>query len=112
MNRDRKRELTSAYKERKARPGVFAIRCAASGEVWIGSSRELHNRQNGFWMGLRMGGHPKKALQAAWKAHGEASFSYEELDELDAEGLEGWSLDLALKARAAEWRERLGAAEL
>lgn len=112
MNRDRKRALTAAYKERKARPGVFAIRCTITGEAWVGASRELHNRQNGFWMGLRLGSHPKRELQTAWKAHGEAAFVYEELEELDAEGLEGWALDQALKARAARWKAELGALDL
>ncbi len=110
MNRDRKRALTAAYKERKARPGVFAVRCAGSAQVWVGHSRELANRQNGIWFALRLGTSLHKGMQQAWREHGEAAFSYEELQVIDGEGLSAWSLDQALKDTAAAWREQLGAA--
>lgn len=110
MSRERKRELTAAYKERKARPGVFAVRCLASGQVWVGSSRELTNRQNGFWFSLRLGTSLNKAMQQAWRDHGEAAFAYEEMHVIEGEGLSAWSLDQALRDAAADWRERLGAA--
>lgn len=110
MNRDRKRELTAAYRERKARPGVFAVRCAAGGQVWVGSSRELLNRQNGIWFSLRQGSSLNRTMQQAWRDHGEAAFVYEELQVIDGEGLSAWSLDQALKDAAAAWREQLAAA--
>lgn len=110
MNRDRKRELTAAYRERKARPGVFAVRCAAGGQVWVGSSRELLNRQNGIWFSLRQGSSLNRTMQQAWRDHGEAAFVYEELQVIDGEGLSTWSLDQALKDAAAAWREQLAAA--
>lgn len=110
MNRDRRRELTAAYRERKARPGVFAVRCAAGGQVWVGSSRELLNRQNGIWFSLRQGSSLNRTMQQAWRDHGEAAFVYEELQVIDGEGLSAWSLDQALKDAAAAWREQLAAA--
>jgi hypothetical protein len=110
VNRDRKRELTAAYRERKARPGVFAVRCAAGGQVWVGSSRELLNRQNGIWFSLRQGSSLNRTMQQAWRDHGEAAFVYEELQVIDGEGLSTWSLDQALKDAAAAWREQLAAA--
>lgn len=110
MNRDRKRELTAAYRERKARPGVFAVRCAAGGQVWVGSSRELLNRQNGIWFSLRQGSSLNRTMQQAWRDHGEAAFVYEELQVIDGEGLSAWSLDQALKDAAAAWRQQLAAA--
>ncbi len=110
MNRDRKRALTAAYRERKARPGVFAIRCAACAGAWVGTSRELANRQNGIWFALRMGTSLNRAMQQAWRDHGEAAFTYEELQVLDGDDLSAWSLDQALKDAGAAWRERLQAA--
>jgi hypothetical protein len=109
MNRDRKRALTAAYKERKPRPGVFAVRCVADGQTWVGASRELANRQNGIWFALRLGTSLNKGMQQAWRGHGEAAFTYEELQVIGAEDLSAWSLDQALKAAAADWREQLGA---
>lgn len=110
MNRDRRRELTAAYKERKARPGVFAVRCTASGLSWVGTSRALDNRQNGIWFALRRGSSLNKTMQQAWREHGEAAFAYEELQVIDGEDLSDWSLDQALKTAGAAWRARLEAA--
>ena len=112
MNRDRKRELTAAYKERKARPGVFAVRCAAGGQVWVGSSRELLNRQNGIWFSLRLGSHPNRALVQAWKEHGEAAFTYDVVEELPDDERSQWELTNALKDLSAKWRETLNAEKL
>ena len=109
MSRDRKRALTAAYKERKARPGVFAVRCLAAGQVWVGTSRDLTSRQNGIWFALRMGTSLNRAMQQAWREHGEAAFTYEDLQVLDGDGLSTWLLDQALKDAAAVWRDRLGA---
>lgn len=110
MSKERRRELTAAYKERKARPGVFAVRCEVASLVWVGPVRELFNRQPGIWFALRMGQHRNTAMQAAWTAHGEDSFTYEELEVIDGEGMSGWAVDQAVKAAAAGWREALGAA--
>lgn len=110
MSRERRRELTAAYKEVKARPGVFVIRCAISGEAWVFSARNLENRQNGIWFTLRMGGHTHRQMQAAWKAHGEDSFSYTELESIDAVDLAAWQVAERLKEREAHWREALAPA--
>lgn len=112
MNRDRRRELTAAYKERKARPGVFAVRCPAAGLTWVGAARELENRQPGIWFMLRLGQHRNKPLQAAWAEHGEEAFVYEELEAIDADGLSAWAVNHAVKDRAAHWLGALDAAAL
>lgn len=35
MSSSRKRELIREYKEREKRAGLFALRCAATGAVWV-----------------------------------------------------------------------------
>lgn len=107
MSREHRKALLSAYKEKKARPGIFAIRSASTGEAWVFSTPNLENRQNGFWFSLRLGSHPHRDLQAAWKATGEGDFRYEELETIDADGLTGWQLSERLKAREAHWRTTL-----
>lgn len=111
MSKERRRELTAEYKERKARPGIFAIRCAPAGLVWVGSAQELANRQNRFWFALRLAQHRNAAMQAAWTAHGEESFVYEELEAIDGEDLSGWLLTQTLKDRLEYWRHGLNAAD-
>jgi len=112
MDNQSRRQLVRDYKERKVRQGVFAVRCAASGEAWVGRSRNLDQQQNGVWFGLRSGGHPNRALQAAWAAHGEAAFAFEVLEAIDDKDLSPYARDNLLKDRAAHWREALGATKI
>ena len=107
MDKNRKREMLREYKEREKQQGVYAVRCAATGAVWTAVSRNLDKQQNGTWSQLRQGGHPNKAMQAVWNAHGEAAFAYEILEEVkDDNPLLIASL---LKDREAEWRKELNA---
>lgn len=109
MSKERRRELVREYKEQKPRQGVYAIRCAASSEVWASASPNLEKQQNSTWFQLRMGGHPNRAMQAAWKAHGEDAFSFEIVAELPDEERSAYALKADLKALEAVWREKLGA---
>lgn len=109
MKGDRKKELIRAYKEKKSSPGIYALRCATTGEVWVAPSRNLDAQQNGIWFTLRMGMHPNKALQAVWNAQGEASFAYEIVERVEDEDLTGYLLDSILKERLQHWRATLGA---
>ena len=72
----RRRDLVRQYKERKPEVGVFAVRCAASGEAWVAASRTLASARNPIWMSLRHGSHRNRAMQDAWKAHGGDSFTF------------------------------------
>jgi hypothetical protein len=76
MTQDRKAAIV-AYKERKATPGIYLIRCTASGEAWVGSAPDLATIQNRHWFSLRQGGHTQPSLQQAWARHGEAAFGFE-----------------------------------
>lgn len=112
MSKLDRREAVRQYKEREVQVGVFAVRCTATGEVWVGASRNLDRQQNGLWFGLRLGSFPNKVLQAAWRAHGEAAFVFEPLDVIDAEDLSPTALNLRLKDAEQRWREQLGAAKV
>ena len=102
MDKQSRRDIARAYKERKVPVGIFSLRCARTGETWIGLSRNLDGAANSALLGLRMGSHRNKAMQAAWTAHGADAFVYgvlETLEEdLSAVGKEDW-----LKARLRHW---------
>ena len=83
---DRKSAI-AAYKERKTPSGIFAVRCAATGQVWVGRSHHLDTHQNGLWIMLRIRSSLNRDLQAAWNACGEAAFIFEELERLPDETL-------------------------
>jgi hypothetical protein len=112
MDKLNRRQAARDYKERKVSIGIFAVRCAPTGEVWVGVSRDLAQQQNRVWFGLKTGGHPNPALQAAWTQHGEAAFSFEVLEAAQAEDLSEYERGNLLKARDAHWRAELTASKI
>lgn len=104
-----RRAAIAAYKERKPRAGIYAVRCAASGESWVGPSPNLDAVENRLWFTLKMGGGPADAtLLAAFRAHGRDGLAFEELEVLPPED-DTYLRGAQLKERAAHWRAALGA---
>ncbi len=103
-----KKAAIREYKERPVARGVFAVRCEATGKVWIDSYPNLTAAKNGLWFALRNGDHRDKELQAEWKQHGEEQFEFEVLEELDPD-LPQMAVHDELKARKAAWIEQLQA---
>jgi hypothetical protein len=109
MDKEKRRQLVSAYKEKKTTPGIFAVRCLMTDERWIGPSRNLEAQQNGIWFQLRMGSHRVAAMQTAWNTHGEDNLVYEIVDRIEDEDLTPYLLQSLLKERLVFWREELSA---
>jgi hypothetical protein len=112
MDKQSRRQVVRDYKERKVAQGIFAVRCAATAQVWTGASRNLDQQQNSIWFSLRQGGHPNSALGGAWAAHGEATFVFEVVETLAEEDLSPYARDNRLKDREAHWRATLGATKV
>lgn len=112
MDKQSRREAIRQYKERAPEVGIFALRCSATGQAWVGVSRNLGQQQNRLFFGLRLGGHPNREVQAAWNTHGAEAFRLETLELIDPEGLSRLGLDDRLKDRDRHWREALGASKL
>jgi len=110
MNKDRRKELVREYKEQKTTPGIFAVRCTASGQVWVGKAPQPEKKHTALWFQLEMGGFPNKEMQAAWNAHGKASFVFEVLEEISDENAE--LVPVLLKDREKHWRKELNAGAL
>jgi len=111
MRDDERRAARAAYNERKAVAGVYAVRCVASGEVWVGQTRDLDKVWNRILFTLRGDASPHRALQAAWNAEGEAAFAFEALERLEEEALD-FAKQSALNERTAHWRAALAAAAI
>lgn len=111
MRDEEKRAARTAYKERKAAAGVYAVRCAASGEVWVGQTPDLGKVWNRVLFTLRGGMSPHRTLQAAWNANGEAAFAFEPLEQLEEEALD-FARQSMLNERTAHWRVALAAAAI
>jgi len=106
MKIDDRKAAIAAYKKRKSAAGIYAIRCAVSGQAWIGQTLNLESIQNRIWFSLRAGGHSNQELQSAWAAHGAAAFAFEALERLKDEELP-YVRDSLLKERAIHWRSTL-----
>ncbi len=108
VDSSRRKELMQQYAERKPSVGVFAVKCAATGEAWVAWTRALDKRKNGIWFELRAGGGlGVTEIYPSWKAHGENAFSYEILEEISEENPH--KLERLLDERARYWRTQLGA---
>jgi hypothetical protein len=106
-----KRAAKAAYRERKSVAGIYAVRCEATGQVWVGHTPTLDTVQNRIWFMLRQKGHPDATLQRAWNERNGAGFAFEELERVKEDDL-SYTGDSALKERAATWRAKLGALPL
>jgi hypothetical protein len=106
-----KKEAIRKFKEQKPLLGAYAVRCTASGRVWVGASRNLDATKNGCWFSLRSGGHIEKSLQKEWNEHGEAAFQYEILEMLDGD-LHALAIADLLKQTRQRWVEQLSALPL
>jgi hypothetical protein len=112
VDRQGRKAAIAAYKERKPAWGVFAVRCAATGQVWVGGSRHVDTQRNGLWFSLRHGASPYRVLQSAWGAQGEAAFAFEVLERLpDDDGSDIGRAD-ALARMCRRWQAALDALPL
>jgi hypothetical protein len=103
-----RKEAIQKFKERKPTIGVFAVRCTATGRVWVDAFRNLEAAKNGAWFALRNGGHRDKSLQEEWNAQGEGAFQFEILEKLDEDVHPMGVADL-LKEKRNHWIAQLGA---
>ena len=104
MNR---KAVIAEYKKRKAVAGIYAVRCSAVGQVWVGRAADLSSIETRLRFGLRSGGNHHPAMQAAWNAHGGDSFTFEIVEAVEEEL--DYVRDSVLRDRLAFWRSELKA---
>ena len=111
MSTSHRRQMIRDYKEQTPQVGVFALRCAATGGVWAGISRNLAQQPNGIAFSLRMGasGRLNPELMAAAAQHGADAIAFEVVEVIDTENLGAYGVDSQLKDRLAHWLETLSA---
>jgi hypothetical protein len=106
-----RKEAIRKFKEQKPLRGAFAVRCKATGQVWVGASLNLAATKNGTWFSLRHGGHLDRGLQRQWNISGEDKFQYEILETLD-EDLPVLEIPDLLKEKRRYWTAQLNASAL
>ncbi|MBY8821839.1 GIY-YIG nuclease family protein [Sphingomonas colocasiae] len=111
MKAEDRKAAVSAYKERKVEAGIYAVRCAASGETWVGRAPDLSTIGNRIWFTLRQGIHSNRPLQQAWNTHGPDAFAFEIVERLEDED-SAYIRDRVLNDRLVHWVERLQATRI
>jgi hypothetical protein len=106
MDSSRRKAEVAAFKERKAAAGIYVVRCAASGERWVGRAPDLDTVWRRLTFELGLGGCRIATLQAAWRTHGAAAFRFDVLERIDEEI--DYIRDKKLAARLAHWRAAIG----
>lgn len=78
-----KKALKNAYRQHKARMGVFQVKNTISGKVLLEGSTDVDARWNRHQTELRFGSHRNKALQQDWKHQAATTFEFSLLSELE-----------------------------
>lgn len=108
MSKSERKAAIAEYKKRKSVPGIYAVRCAATGQVWVGQALDIETIETRIRFGLRTNGNVQKSLQAAWNEHGETAFSFEQLELIDGDG-PATARDSLMKDRLSHWKAELSA---
>ena len=108
MEKSEKKAAIAAYKDLDDASGVYALRCTATGVVWVGGTPDLTKVQNRLWFELKMGSSKSPALLEAFRAHGQDGFTFEVLEQLTEADI-SYGRQRSLKEKAARYCEALGA---
>ena len=101
-----------AYKERKTPRGIFAVRCLATGTVWVDHAMDLGAAENKTWFVLPRGDRSlDPEIFVEFRAHGAESFRYEILEKFD-DDVAPLALRDLLKERKLHWLGQLNARRL
>lgn len=112
MEKSTRKAAIAAYKERKAVAGIYAVRCLASGQCWVGGTPDLSTIRNRLWFTLRQEASPHRPLQEAWRLHGAGAFVLETVEEMKQDEEPPFIRDRRLRDRRAYWLAALQAAPI
>ncbi len=76
MDKMRRKELQLEWKNRHPEMGIISVRCSATGEIFLGTSKDTRASFNSNRMKLSTRNHPNKQLQAMWNQYGEDAFEW------------------------------------
>lgn len=85
MDMIRRKELVEEWKNRHPSMGVISFFCKATGESFLGISKDTKADFNSNRFKLSTGNHPNKRMQNLWNQYGEDSFEYNVLKVLKYE---------------------------
>lgn len=108
MDKQNKKELTAAYKERKITGGVYAIVNSETEKMLILPAHDLQGSKNRFEFSQKTNGCMNLKLQNDWQKFGSAAFRFEVLEELTKkESQTAEEFDEDIRTLHELWMEKL-----
>ncbi|MBW7571790.1 GIY-YIG nuclease family protein [Caproiciproducens faecalis] len=113
MDKQNKKELAAAYKERKITGGVYAIVNEETGKMLLQSSYDLQGSKNRFSFSRQTGSCVNLKLRDDWKKYGINAFHFEILEELTKKETQTQAeFEMDLDTLYELWTEKLAEKEL
>lgn len=113
MDKQNRKELTAAYKERKITGGVYAIVNSGTGKMLILSAHDLQGSKNRFEFSQKTNGCMNLKLRDDWQKYGSAAFRFEVLEELTKkESQTAEEFDEDIRTLHELWMEKLNGKDL
>ena len=82
MDKQSRKELTAAYKDRKVTGGIYAIVNSRNGKMLLLSTCDLLGSRNRFEFAKKTGSCINLKLQSDWQDYGNTAFDFKILEEL------------------------------
>ncbi|APU59637.1 GIY-YIG nuclease family protein [Clostridium botulinum] len=105
MDKQRRKDLLEKYKQLKTYMGVIKITNNVNGKIYIDSCPNLKNQWLTLQIQLTMGKHNKSQLIKDWKEFGSEAFTYEVLEEKEADDVTDMKWEL--KKMKKSWLQKL-----
>lgn len=83
MDKDKRKELVNAWKNRIPDMGIISIRCKTTGDSFLGASKDINADFNSAKCKLSTSWHPNKKLLELWKTYGEEDFEFFVLERVE-----------------------------
>lgn len=83
MDKQSRKEITDAYKNRRAVGGVFAVRNSANGKSLVQYAVDINGSKNRFEFSQATGGCAYKPLETDFKKYGNSVFTFEILEQIE-----------------------------
>ncbi|WP_261301030.1 GIY-YIG nuclease family protein [Paenibacillus andongensis] len=105
MDKNKRKELQEEYKQIKTYMGAIQITNKVNGKIYVDSYPNLKNKWMTLQMQLDAGRFANAQLQKDWKELGSETFTYEVLEEKEADGV----IDVRWEVKQMEkrWLEKL-----
>ncbi len=107
MDKQRKKELITEYKQQKTTGGIYRIYNKETGKSYIKGDVNLEGVENRFLFSQKVNSAYTVVMSTDWSKYGPAAFAMETLEEVEPEKEESpkWFRE-RLKKRETLWKEK------